>query len=202
MSFIQDSIDRNRRKCGLRAKAENQPLSGFWRKKQCIWRNQIWLKSDRTPKFWTKRCGTVKLSKSMNLMLTNQKDSDLHEGAGEEVNSPAGGARGVGGVVVGGVPIYSTSRFWFQTSQHLVDVRDAWREAEDFVSVAGIARIRIFDCWTPVWGVSLSLSVVFLCVFLCQYLQCLIRIRADWKYSPVVRINSNVRGAFTCSQEL
>ena len=32
--------------------------------------------------------------------------------------------------------------------------------------------------------------IVFLCVFLCQYLQCLIRIRADWKYSPW--INSNV----------
>ena len=30
-------------------------------------------------------------------------DSDLDQGAGEEANSPAGGARGVGGVVVGGV---------------------------------------------------------------------------------------------------
>ena len=30
-------------------------------------------------------------------------DSDLDEGAGEEANSPAGGARGDGGVVVGGV---------------------------------------------------------------------------------------------------
>ena len=40
--------------------------------------HQIWLKSDRTPKFWTKRCGTVELSKIMNLMLTNQKDlSDI-----------------------------------------------------------------------------------------------------------------------------
>ena len=29
-------------------------------------------------------------------------NSDLDEGAGEEANSPAGGARGVGGVVVGG----------------------------------------------------------------------------------------------------
>ena len=29
-------------------------------------------------------------------------DSDLGQGAGEEANSPAGGARGVGGVVVGG----------------------------------------------------------------------------------------------------
>ena len=30
-------------------------------------------------------------------------DSDLGQGAGEEAKSPAGGARGVGGVVVGGV---------------------------------------------------------------------------------------------------
>ena len=30
-------------------------------------------------------------------------DSDLVQGAGEEANSPAGGARGVGGVVEGGV---------------------------------------------------------------------------------------------------
>ena len=30
-------------------------------------------------------------------------DSDLDQGAGEEANSPAGGARGDGGVVVGGV---------------------------------------------------------------------------------------------------
>ena len=29
-------------------------------------------------------------------------DSDLDQGAGEEANSPAGGARGDGGVVVGG----------------------------------------------------------------------------------------------------
>ena len=33
-------------------------------------------------------------------------DSDLGQGAGEEANSPAGGARGVGGVVVGGVQIH------------------------------------------------------------------------------------------------
>ena len=36
--------------------------------------------------------------------------SDLFWGAGEEANSPAGGARGVGGVVGEGVPILSTSR--------------------------------------------------------------------------------------------
>ena len=48
---------------------------------------------------------------SVTRMEVPPLDSDLHEGAGEEVNSPAGGARGVGGVVVGGVPIYSTSRF-------------------------------------------------------------------------------------------
>ena len=34
-------------------------------------------------------------------------DSDLDQGAGEEANSPAGGARGVGGVVVGGVSIFT-----------------------------------------------------------------------------------------------
>ena len=33
-------------------------------------------------------------------------DSDLDQGAGEEANSPAGGARGVGGVVGGGVRFY------------------------------------------------------------------------------------------------
>ena len=33
-------------------------------------------------------------------------DSDLGQGAGEEANSPAGGARGVGGVVVGGVQFH------------------------------------------------------------------------------------------------
>ena len=87
-------------------------------------------------------------------------------------------------------PSSSISRFQFQTSLHLVDVRDALREAEDLVSIAGNARIWIFDCWTPVWGVSLSLYIFFLCLFLCQYLQCLIRIQADWKYSPCW--NSNV----------
>ena len=34
-------------------------------------------------------------------------DSDLDQGAGEEANSPAGGARGVGGDVEGGVSIFS-----------------------------------------------------------------------------------------------
>ena len=33
-------------------------------------------------------------------------NSDLDEGAGEEANSPEGGARGVGGVVVGGVQFH------------------------------------------------------------------------------------------------
>ena len=37
-------------------------------------------------------------------------DSDLDQGAGEEANSPAGGARGDGGVVVEG-QIVATSRF-------------------------------------------------------------------------------------------
>ena len=41
-------------------------------------------------------------------------DSDLDQGAGEEANSPAGGARGVGGVVVGGVHFSSTSRLGFE----------------------------------------------------------------------------------------
>ena len=45
-------------------------------------------------------------------------------------------------------PISSTSRFWVQTSLHLVDVRDAWREAEGFAFIAENARIWIFDCWT------------------------------------------------------
>ena len=35
-------------------------------------------------------------------------DSDLDQGAGEEANSPAGGARGVGGDVEGGVSIFFT----------------------------------------------------------------------------------------------
>ena len=34
-------------------------------------------------------------------------DSDLDQGAGEEANSPAGGARGVGGDVDGGVSIFT-----------------------------------------------------------------------------------------------
>ena len=34
-------------------------------------------------------------------------DSDLDQGAGEEANSPAGGARGVGGDVEGGVSIFT-----------------------------------------------------------------------------------------------
>ena len=34
-------------------------------------------------------------------------DSDLDQGAGEEANSPAGGARGVGGDVEGGVLIFT-----------------------------------------------------------------------------------------------
>ena len=33
-------------------------------------------------------------------------DSDLDQGAGKEANSPAGGARGVGGDVEGGVSIF------------------------------------------------------------------------------------------------
>ena len=35
----------------------------------------------------------------------NPLDSDLDQEAGEEAHSPAGGARGVGGVVVGGVKL-------------------------------------------------------------------------------------------------
>ena len=35
------------------------------------------------------------------------KKTKLDQGAGEEANSPAGGARGVGGVVVGGVSIFT-----------------------------------------------------------------------------------------------
>ena len=46
--------------------------------------------------------------------------------------------------------ITSTSRFLFQTSLHLVDVRDAWREAKDFMFIAENARSRNFDCWAPV----------------------------------------------------
>ena len=33
-----------------------------------------------------------------------------------------------------------------QTSLHLVDVKDAWREAEDFAFIAGNAKIGIFVC--------------------------------------------------------
>ena len=39
----------------------------------------------------------------MTRMEVPPLDSDLDKGSGEEANSPAGGARGVGGVVVGGV---------------------------------------------------------------------------------------------------
>ena len=38
-------------------------------------------------------------------------ESDLDKGAGEEAKSPAGGARGEGGVVVEGFQFSSTSRF-------------------------------------------------------------------------------------------
>ena len=38
-------------------------------------------------------------------------DSDLDQGAGEEANSPAGGARGDGGVVVGGVQFHQQQDF-------------------------------------------------------------------------------------------
>ena len=41
-------------------------------------------------------------------------DSDLDQGAGEEANSPAGGARGDGGVVVGGVRFYQHQDFDFK----------------------------------------------------------------------------------------
>ena len=59
-------------------------------------------------------------------------DSDLDQGAGEEANSSAGGARGDGGVVVGGSNFHQHQDFEFQTSLHLVGVRDAWQEALDF----------------------------------------------------------------------
>ena len=36
---------------------------------------------------------------------------------------------------------------------------------------------------------SLSLSIVVLCLFFCKCLQCLIRIRVDWKYSPWIKSN-------------
>ena len=42
----------------------------------------------------------------MTRMEVPPLDSDLGQGAGEEANSPAGGARGVGGVVVGGVQFH------------------------------------------------------------------------------------------------
>ena len=61
-----------------------------------------------------------------------RKRSDLDQGAGEEANSPAGGARGDGGVVVGGSNFHQHQDFEFQTSLHLVGVRDAWQEALDF----------------------------------------------------------------------
>ena len=56
------------------------------------------------PRFgiWSGNCLIVL---SVTRMEVPPLDSDLHEGAGEEVYSPAGGARGVGGVVVGGVQI-------------------------------------------------------------------------------------------------
>ena len=41
-------------------------------------------------------------------------DSDLDQGAGEEANSPAGGARGDGGVVVGGVRFHQHQDFDFK----------------------------------------------------------------------------------------
>ena len=41
-------------------------------------------------------------------------DSDLDQGAGEEANSPAGGARGDGGVVVGGVQFIQHQDFDFK----------------------------------------------------------------------------------------
>ena len=48
---------------------------------------------------------------------------------------------------------------------------------------------------------SLSLSVVFLCQFLCKTRQCLIRIRMDWKCSPRCK-NKFKREAFCCSTEI
>ena len=41
-------------------------------------------------------------------------DSDLDQGAGEEASSPAGGARGDGGVVVGGISFHQHQDFHFK----------------------------------------------------------------------------------------
>ena len=65
--------------------------------------------------------------------------SDLFWGAGEEANSPAGGARGVGGVVGEGGSNFINIKIVIKESQHLVVVRGAWREALDFAALVGKA---------------------------------------------------------------
>ena len=57
-------------------------------------------------------------------------------GAGEEVNSPAGGARGGRRRCGGRDPNSSTSRLRFEAYLHLGDVRDIWPEAKDFAFLA------------------------------------------------------------------
>ena len=81
-----------------------------------------------------------------------------------------------------------------------MDVRDAWREAEDFAFIAGNARIGIFDCWTPVWG-------FFTFTFCSFYLSVLCKISSVLDKDPsglkVLALNKfKCRGAFACSQEI
>ena len=93
----------------------------------------------------------------------------------------------------------STSRLWIRASQHLVGLRYSLQEALDLKSIVGKGWFRICDFDSFTFYFSLSLSVVFPFCLFCY--QCLIRIRADWKYSPSSNKISSCRSLFFAVKE-